>query len=50
MNPEDFGWLCANVDSSLGKRWNIWLNDVGSGEGYACVGAEGMREISVPSS
>ena len=46
----DFGWLwCVNVGSSVIAHVPTWV-DVNNGEGYACVEAENIWEISVSSS
>lgn len=34
--------------SKLGKKCTILVNDTGNGGSYACVGAIGYMEISVP--
>ena len=46
----DFGWLwCVNVGSSVIAHVPAWV-DVNNGEGYVCVEAENIWEISVSSS
>jgi len=40
----------VNVGSSLVKKCTILMSDVHKGGDYACAGAEGIWEISVPSS
>ena len=47
----DFGWLwCINLGSSLVTKVEVLLEDVDNGGGYACVWAECIWELSVPSS
>lgn len=54
VNPKvDHGlWviMMCQYRSILGKICAILVNNVDNGEGNACVGAEGIREISLPPS
>ena len=50
MQTMDFGLLrYANVGLSVVTNVLLWCGMLIMGEGYACVGAGSMQEISVPS-
>ena len=50
LKAQDLELWCVSVGSSIVNNSTTLMEDTDNGGGHACVGAEGIWEVSVPSS